>query len=96
MMKQILLALALAAASFAAATAAPLTATTTPETIYLFVAVLPSVKDDAPYRELYRTTDQKVCDTQAADWSTRLAPAKFVCLPHAQKKLKGNGESADD
>ena len=93
-MKPILVALALAAASLAGATAAPLT--TTPDAIFLFVAVLPAVKEEAPYRELYRTTDQAVCDKQATDWSARLAPAKFVCLPHAQKKLKAAGETADE
>jgi hypothetical protein len=95
-MKSILLALSLALASLAGAVAAPLTSTTTPETIFLFVAVLPAVKEDAPYRELYRTADQAACDKQAAEWSAKLAPAKFVCLPHAQKKLKASGESADE
>lgn len=69
--------------------AAPITSTTTPETIYLFVVVLSKdVKDRTPYNVLYRTANKKECEEQALEWSTRLAPAKFVCLPHAQKQLK--------
>lgn len=65
-----------------------LSTTSTPDTIYLFVASLPQIKDGPPYWEIYRTTDQKACDAQASDWSARLTPSKFACLPHAQKKLK--------
>lgn len=70
-----------------AAIAAPVTVTKTPKVIYLFVAVTPPAAGKAPYVELYHTDDQAACDAQAADWSARMAPNKFACLPHNQDKL---------
>lgn len=95
MVKLVHFAYAAAAAAVLAApptSAAPLT--TTPDTVYLFVAVLPALKERAPYEALYQTTDKAACESQAADWTTRLAPAKFACLPHAQKKLKDSSQSS--
>jgi hypothetical protein len=72
------------------AVAAPVTVTKTPKLIYLFVAVTPPAAGKTPFLELYHTDDQAACDAQAADWSARMAPNKFACLPHNQEKLQSD------
>ena len=86
------LALLLAALAAAAASAAPVTVT---KVIYLFVAVTPPAAGKVPYVELFHTDDQAACDAQAADWSARMAPNKFACLPHNQDKLQADNGALD-
>lgn len=90
-----LLALLLAALAGAAASAAPVTVTKTPKVVYLFVAVTPPAAGKVPYIELFHTDDQAACDAQAADWSARMAPNKFACLPHNQDKLQSDNSGLD-
>ena len=72
-----------------------MTITTTPEIIYLLLALFSPAPGAPGYAELFQTDDQAACEAQAADWSAKLAPTKFVCVAHAQKvikpALKGNG-----
>ena len=78
-----------------AAIAAPVTVTKTPKVVYLFVAVTPPAAGKSPYVELFHTDDQAACDAQAADWSARMAPNKFACLPHNQDKLQSDNSGLD-
>lgn len=73
-----------------------MTTTSAPELIYLFVVLLAPAPGGTPYEEIYRTTDTAACEAQAKDWSAKLAPTKFVCLPHRQKKLKSYGAAEAD
>jgi hypothetical protein len=91
-MLMLLCALALAGAAFAA----PVTVTKTPKVVYLFVAVTPPAAGKSPFVELFHTDDQAACDAQAADWSARMAPNKFACLPHNQDKLQSDNNSGLD
>lgn len=61
--------------------------TTTPEVIYLFMALTTAAPGKPAYVELYETTDKVACETQATEWTTKMAPSKFVCVSHSQKKL---------
>lgn len=78
----------------ATARAAPLTTTTTPDVIYLFVVMVPASPGRLPYEELWRTTDKAACDDQVTDWAAKKVTA--ACLPHRQRKLKEAGSSGDD
>jgi hypothetical protein len=74
--------------------------TNIPEIIFLFVAlIIPPEAGRLPFTELYRTTDQRACESQAAEWTAKVAatPLKsvFICLPHNQKKLKEPGASEE-
>lgn len=84
------------AALVASAIAAPLTTTSTPDVVYLFVVIVPASPGRLPYEELWRTTDKAACDDQVADWAAKKVPA--ACLPHRQRKLKeyGSSSSTDD
>lgn len=63
--------------------------TNIPEIIFVFVMFFAPPGGGKPQREeLYMTTDKVACETQAAEWSTKLTPLKFICLQHNQKKLK--------
>ena len=70
--------------------------TTAPDIIYLFVMLFAKPGDGMlPYRELYWTQDRPACEAQAKEWSAALAPVKFACVSHAQRKLKPH-DGADD
>lgn len=74
--------------------------TTTPEIIFIFMLFFTPPNGGKPLREeLYISTDKAACETQAAEWTAKLAPLKFFCLQHNQKKLKSivpTGADADE
>jgi hypothetical protein len=60
-----------------------------PEVVFLFVMFFAPPNGGRPVHEIvYITTDKEACEAQAKSWTTALAPLKYVCLPHRQKKLK--------
>ena len=66
-----------------------------PDLIYLFVMLFAKPADGVmPYRELYWTQDKAACEAQAKEWSATLAPIKFACVSHAQKKLKDTSDAS--
>lgn len=63
--------------------------TNTPEIVFIFTMFFAPPGGGKPQREeLYITVDKVACESQAAEWTTKLAPLKFVCVQHNQKKLK--------
>jgi hypothetical protein len=60
-----------------------------PEIIFIFVMFFAPPGGGKPFREeMYITTDKAACEVQAAEWSTKFLPYKFICVQHNQKKLK--------
>lgn len=74
---------------------AMITTTTTPDVIYLLMVLFAPSAGNVGYEELYRTTDKAACEAQAKEWSAALAPNKFACVSHAQKKLKPDANRDD-
>lgn len=74
-----------------------MTITTTPELIYLLLAIFNPSPGALGFDSIFQGTDQVACKTQADDWTAKLAPTKFVCVAHRQKVLKntikGNGNT---
>ena len=64
-----------------AAAAAPVTVTTSPPTIYLFVVLTPAAAGKAPWTEIAHTFDKTACDAMLYAWAPLVAPAKLACLP---------------
>jgi hypothetical protein len=63
--------------------------TSTPEIIFVFVMFFAPQGGGKPQREeLYVSTDKAACEAQATDWSAKMAPLRFICVQHNQKKLK--------
>ena len=63
--------------------------TTTPEIIFIFMMLFAPPSGGKPVREeLYISTDKAACEAQATEWTAKLAPMKFLCVQHNQKKLK--------
>lgn len=73
-----------------------ITTTSTPDLIYLLLVLLNPAQNRLPYEELYKSTDKAACEAQAKEWSAAMAPTKFVCVSHAQKKLKPFSDGGGD
>jgi hypothetical protein len=70
--------------------------TTIPDIVYLFVMLFAKPAEGAmPYRELYWTQDKAACEAQAKEWSATLAPTRFACVSHQQKRLKDQLDAGD-
>jgi hypothetical protein len=70
--------------------------TTTPEIVLMFVLFFAPPGGGKPQREeLYVTTDKAACEAQAAEWTAKMAPLKFLCIAHNQKKLKAPAYKPD-
>jgi hypothetical protein len=59
----------------------PITITTTPPTIYLFVVITPAAAGKVPWTEIAHTFDKATCDAQLAAWTPLVGTAKLACLP---------------
>jgi len=73
-----------------------MTVTTTPELIYLLLAIFNPAPGALGYADLFQSVDQAACEAQAADWTAKLAPTKFVCVAHSQKILKNTIKGKDN